>query len=85
VFENRVLREIFGLKGEVTGGRRKLHDEELHNLYSSPDIHQDDQIKKDKMGVACRMRGEKRIACEVVIGKLARKSHLGIDGWIILK
>jgi hypothetical protein len=35
VFENRVLRRIFGPKrGEVIGGWRKLHNEELHNLYS---------------------------------------------------
>jgi hypothetical protein len=39
VFENRVLRRIFGPKrDEVTGEWRKLHREELHNLYSSPDI-----------------------------------------------
>jgi hypothetical protein len=39
VFENRVLRRIFGPKrDEVTGGWRKLLNEELHNLYSSPDI-----------------------------------------------
>jgi hypothetical protein len=39
VFENRVLRRIFGPKSdEVTGGWRKLHNEELHNLYYSPDI-----------------------------------------------
>jgi hypothetical protein len=39
VFENRVLRRIFGTKrDEVTGDWRKLHNEELHNLYSSPDI-----------------------------------------------
>jgi hypothetical protein len=37
VFENMVLRRIFGLKREeVTGGQREQHDEELHNLYSSP-------------------------------------------------
>jgi hypothetical protein len=37
VFENRVLRRIFGPKrDEVTGGWRKLHNEELHNEYSSP-------------------------------------------------
>jgi hypothetical protein len=37
VFENRVLRGIFGLKRyEMKGGWRKFHDEELHNLYSSP-------------------------------------------------
>jgi hypothetical protein len=39
VFENRVLRRIFGPKrDDVTGEWRKLHNEELHNLYSSPDI-----------------------------------------------
>jgi hypothetical protein len=39
VFENRVLRGIFVPKrDEVTGGWRKLHNEELHNLYSSPSI-----------------------------------------------
>jgi hypothetical protein len=39
VFENRVLRRIFGSKrDEVTGGWRKPHNEELHNLYSSPSI-----------------------------------------------
>jgi hypothetical protein len=39
VFENRVLRRIFGPKRDVVkGGWRKLHNEELHNLYSSPSI-----------------------------------------------
>jgi hypothetical protein len=39
VFENRVLRRIFGPKGdEVTVDWRKLHNEELHDLYSSPSI-----------------------------------------------
>jgi hypothetical protein len=39
VFENRVLRRIFGHKrDEVTGGWRKLHNEKLHNVYSSPSI-----------------------------------------------
>jgi hypothetical protein len=39
VFEKRVLRRILGLKrSEVTGGWRKLHDEELHNFYTSPSI-----------------------------------------------
>jgi hypothetical protein len=39
VFENIMLRRIYGLKrDEVTGGWRKLHDEELHNLYSSESI-----------------------------------------------
>jgi hypothetical protein len=39
VFKNRVLRRIFGPKrDEVRGGWKKLHDEELHGLYFSPNI-----------------------------------------------
>jgi hypothetical protein len=39
VFENTVLRRIFGPKrDEIIGGWRKLHNEELHNSYSSPNI-----------------------------------------------
>jgi hypothetical protein len=48
VFENRVLRRIFGPKrDEVTGEWRKLHNGELHNFYSSPDIIR--QIKSRRM------------------------------------
>jgi hypothetical protein len=48
VFENRVLRRIFGPKRDVVAGEwRKLHSEELHNLYSSPNIIR--QIKSRKM------------------------------------
>jgi hypothetical protein len=48
VFEDRVLRGIFGPKrDEVTGEWRKLHNEELHNLYSSPDIIR--QVKSRRM------------------------------------
>jgi hypothetical protein len=60
VFENRVLRRIFGLKrDEVTEGWRKLYKEELHNLYSSP--NQIRMIKPKRMrwaGHVARMRGE---------------------------
>jgi hypothetical protein len=39
IFENRVLRRIFGPKrDEMVGGWRKLHNEKLHNLYCSPSI-----------------------------------------------
>jgi hypothetical protein len=57
VFENRMFKRIFGPNGdEVTGGWRKLHNEELHSLYSSPNIISD-QIKEDEMGWACSTHG----------------------------
>jgi hypothetical protein len=62
VFENRVLRRIFGPKrDEVWGGWRKLHNEELHNLYSFPSIIR--MIKSRKMrwaGHVARMGEKKR-------------------------
>jgi hypothetical protein len=62
VFENRILRRIFGPKrDEVTGEWRKLHSEEHHSLYSSPDIIR--QVKSRRMrwaGHVVRMgEGEK--------------------------
>jgi hypothetical protein len=70
VFENTVLRRIFGSKGdEVTGGLRKLHNEELHILYSSPNIIR--QIKSRSMrwaGHVARM-GEGKIVYKVMMGK----------------
>jgi hypothetical protein len=48
VFENWVLRRIFGPKrDDVTGEWRRLHNEKLHNLYSSPNIFR--QIKPKRM------------------------------------
>jgi hypothetical protein len=56
VFENRVLRRIFGPKREeVMGQWRKLHSGELHNLYSSPDIIR--QIKPRRMRWAGHVPG----------------------------
>jgi hypothetical protein len=51
MFENRVLRKMFGLKrDEVTGGWRKLHRKELHNFYSSPSVIR--KIKSRRVGLA---------------------------------
>jgi hypothetical protein len=48
----------------VTGGWRKLHNEELHNLYSSPCKI---RMIKDEMGRACSMNGEKRNAYRILV------------------
>jgi hypothetical protein len=78
VFENRVLRRIFGPKrDEVTGEWRKLHSGELHILYSSPDVIR--QIKSKRMrwaGHVARM-GEGRNVYRVLVGKPEGKRPLG--------
>jgi hypothetical protein len=54
VFENRVLRRVFGPKrAGVTGGWRKLHNEELHNLYSSPSIIKIIKSRRMRWGDMC--------------------------------
>jgi hypothetical protein len=77
VFENRVLRRIFGLKkDEVTGEWRKLHNEELHNLYSSPDIIRQvksSQVKANEVGGACRSHGRGEKSVQGLGGKARRK------------
>ena len=62
VFENRVLRRIFGPKrDEVSREWRKLHNEELNDLCSSPNNIRVDQIEKNEMGGACTTyEGEER-------------------------
>jgi hypothetical protein len=53
-FENRMPRNIFGPKMvEVTGGWRKLHNEELHDMYSLPSIMRNYQVEEDEVGGAC--------------------------------
>jgi hypothetical protein len=78
VFEKRVLRRIFGPKrDEVTGEWRKLHNEELRDLYSSPSIIR--IIKSMRMrwaGHVARM-GEKRNAYRLLVGKPEGKRPLG--------
>jgi hypothetical protein len=77
VFENRVLRRIFGPKrGEVTGEWRKLHNEELHNLYSSPDIRQMKLRRMRWAGHVARM-GEERKVYKVSVGKPEGKRPFG--------
>ena len=78
VFENMVLRRIFGpRKDEVTGELRRLHNEELNDLYSSPNIVR--VIKSRRMrwaGHVARM-GEDRGVYRVLVGKPEGKRPLG--------
>jgi hypothetical protein len=58
MFEDRVLRRMFGRKRDgVMRGRRKLHNEELHNLYSSPSIIRIIKCKGDEVGRTCGTNG----------------------------
>ena len=86
VFENRVLRRIFGPKSdEVSGEWRKLHNEELNDLYCSHNIVRVIKSRKDVMGGACSTYGgEERLWR----GNLRERDHLedqGVDGMIILR
>jgi hypothetical protein len=88
-FENRVLRRVFRPKrDEVTGEWRKLHNEELRDLYSVPSIVR--VVKSRRMrwaGNVTRM-GEGRGVHRVLVGKPEGKSYWGdpdVDGRIILR
>jgi hypothetical protein len=75
VFENKVLRRIFGpRRDEVTAEWRKLHNEELHDLYSSPSIIRIMKARRIRLeGHVARM-GEKR---RLLLGKPGGKRLLG--------
>ena len=88
VFENRVLRRVFGAKrDELTGEWRKLHNEELSDLYCLPNIVR--VVKSRRMrwaGHVARMR-QGRGVYWVLVGKPEGKRPLGdpdVDGRIIL-
>jgi len=88
VFENMVLRRIFGpRKDEVTAEWRTLHNEELNDLYSSPNIVR--VVKSRRMrwaGHVARM-GEERGCIGSFWGNRWERDHwgdLGVDWWIIL-
>jgi hypothetical protein len=70
VFENRVLRRIFGPKRDgVTGGWRKLHNEELHNLYSSPSMIRIIKSRRMRWPRHVARMGLKRNMYRVLVGK----------------
>jgi len=78
VFENMVLRRVFGpRRDKVTGEWRRLHNEELNDLYCSPNIVR--VIKSSRMrwvGHVARM-GEERVKYRVLVGKPEGRKPLG--------
>ncbi|KAJ4425576.1 hypothetical protein ANN_27771 [Periplaneta americana] len=75
VFENKVLRKIFG--DEVTGEWRKLHNTELHALYSSPDIIRNIKSRRLRWAGHVARMGESRNGYRVLVGRPEGKRPLG--------
>jgi hypothetical protein len=86
VFQNKVLKRIFGPKrDEVTGGWRKLHNEELRDLYSLPGVIRIMKTKRMRWAGHVARIGGKRNAYRLLVGKpegwrpLGRSRHMWVD------
>jgi hypothetical protein len=78
VFENRVLRRIFGPKRDkVTGEWRKLHNEGLHDLYCSRSIIRIIKARRVRWAGHVARMGEKRNAYRLLVGKPEGRRPLG--------
>jgi hypothetical protein len=88
VFENRVLRRIFKPKrDEVIWERRKLHTEELNNMYSPPNVVRVIKLRMSWVRHVARM-GRDEVYTGIRWGNLREQDHLekpGVDGRIILR
>jgi hypothetical protein len=75
VFEKRVVRRIFGLKiGESVGGWGKLHNEELHNMYTYPNIIRMIKLRRSWEGHVI-LTGEKRNAYRILVESQKEREH----------
>jgi len=84
VFENMVLRRIFGpRRDEVTGEWRRLQNEELNDLYSTPNIVRVIKSRRMRLAGHVARMGVERGVYRVFVGKLEERDHwgvLGVDG-----
>jgi hypothetical protein len=85
----RVLRRTFGPKREeVAGGWRRLHNEELHNLYTSPNIIRVTKSRRMRWARNVSRMGEMRNVYNILVGNLKGRDHLedlGVDGRLKLE
>jgi hypothetical protein len=77
VFVNRVLRRIFGPKMDEDGSWRKLHNDEIHTLYPSPNIVRVIKSRRMRWARHVARRGEERGVDKLLVGRLERKRPLG--------
>jgi len=78
LFENRALRKIFGpRRDEVTGECRRLHNEELNDLYSSPNIVRVIKSKRKRWAGHVARMGEERVVYRALVGKPKGRRPLG--------
>jgi len=84
VFENRVLRKISGPKRDKeTEERRRLHDEELHDMYSSTNIIREIKSRTSLAGHVAPMERRGEVYTRFSWGNLRQRNHLenrGVDG-----
>jgi hypothetical protein len=88
IFENRVLRMIFRPKREEDSSWRKLHNDELHNLYPSPNIVRGVKSRRMRWAGHVARMGEGEVVYRVLVGRPEGWRHwedVGVGGRITLR
>jgi hypothetical protein len=88
VFENGVLRRIFRRKREEVTGWKRLHNEGVHNLHTSPNIIRVLKSRRMRWAGHVTSMEETRNASQILVGEPEGRNHLedlGVDGKVILE